>query len=186
MEKKNFSRNKVRLVLVVAVCVFFVSLAFSGTAPNPKKIQYLNIPAAAFTSANEGDLLNEDYVNLGSGIFLYGTNIQLSLLCPVYLPQGATVTNFSVFFYDTSATTDLHFIASLHSRPIQTASPRAMVTISYGVNGYASGMQYVNDDSISYATIENKDNQYYILIGMSYVGAHDDVLFNGCRIAYTL
>jgi hypothetical protein len=187
MEKKFFSRNKVRLVLVVAVSVFFISLAFSGTAPNPKKIYYLNIPAAAFTSVNEGDdLLNEDYVNEGSGIFLYDTNIQLSLLCPVYLPQGATVTNFSVFSYDASTTTDLHFIASLLSRPIQTLSPNGMATISYGVNGYASGMQYLNDDSISYATIENKDNQYYILIGMSYFGAHDNVYFNGCRIAYTL
>jgi hypothetical protein len=126
MEKEIFSR-KIRLVLFVAVCVFFVSLAFSGTAPSPKKIQYLNIPTAAFTSVDEGDLINKDYVNLGSGIFLYGTNTQLSLVCPVYLPQGATVTNFSVFFYDTSATTDLHFIASLMSRPIQTISPKTYV-----------------------------------------------------------
>jgi hypothetical protein len=61
-----------------------------------------------------------------------------------------------------------------------------MSSIIYDVNGYTGGMQYVNDDSISYATIENKDNQYYILIGMSYAGAHDNVYFNGCRIAYTL
>jgi len=180
-------RNKkiIRLVLVGAVSMFFVALAFSGTAPKPKPTYYLNIPPAAFTGMNEGS--NEaSYLQEGWGIYVNTPSTWVDLTSPVYLPQGATVTGLQILLYDNDNSYDTEFTVSLYSSNIYSKTFSALATIWTSTTGSIDHILSFNDTSINDATIDNVNNFYFISLVYNphYYSGYE--YFYGCRIAYTL
>jgi len=93
--RKYFGRN-IRLVLVIGVCVFFVALAFSGTAPKPptpKSIELL--PMAQPNTPNSGFIIYCDNAdgNL-KALDMYGETTILAIPQP---PQPPAEYNVGIY-----------------------------------------------------------------------------------------
>lgn len=288
MEKKIFSRNKIKLVLAGIICIFFVSLAFSGTmafsvtsekppilqynptsyyfgnlnagetasttfeiwnsggqtlsflltgyaswvtvipsggaskgehviitvnidssgmSPGyyntrvrifsdggsgnfsvsgyilPPETNYLNIPASAFTHGES----TENYSNYGNRIESRGGGAHI--VCPVYLPYGATVINFTIYYYDNNPDiSGLGLMVYLCKKPIIYVYEEIpyMATCNIGTYNVCSNsiIEYT-DNSINDALIDSENNQYYIKATL-FTDSQTQMGFCGCRIAYTL
>jgi len=68
------------------------------------KIYYLNIPTAAFTSQKPSYY---NYFNTGQNIYFLEYYDYINSICPVYLPHGATVTEFQVIGCDYDTVYDI-------------------------------------------------------------------------------
>ena len=186
MEKKFFSRNKIRLVLAIAASLFFITLAFSGTAPNPKKTYYLNIPTAAFTSCypdsfpEAGELINDEYMT-----FYMNTPPLQRVTCPVYLPEGATITEFRIYGFDYSSGNNMNLLAQLHRKAINDPYGVYIALVSFASAGSSGSVQNASATSISNPIINN-NYQYWITVQFTCTAQDYLLRFYGCRIAYTL
>ena len=152
------------------------------------KTYYLQIPTAAFTSINDGW---DDWINAGS--FIYLTDVsQKQLVCPVNLPNGSTVTKFSIYGYNNDTINSMTTTAILIERALSDPSdwydsPTHMAYIYFTPPYAGDTIQTASTTSISYAMINNQYNQYYIWVFLN--SAVDNSLqlrFYGCSIAYTM
>jgi len=107
--------------------------------------------------------------------------------CPVSLPQGATVTEFLTLYLDEQDSANLHMDSILKVRPMMSTHSNTMATLSFNSGGADPGVQSHSTSSITYPTIDNANNQYFIYLVFS-VGdfTYDYLRFYGCRIAYTM
>jgi hypothetical protein len=147
------------------------------------KTYYLNIPTAAFTSIS-GPGFN--YANLGYYIYAL-TTPNIALICPVYLPQGATVTEFQTYAYDADATYNIELSSELRNRNINSMGFSIMADEWLNTSGSSSYVQVISDTTIQYATIDNQNYQYFIYLYFdSNTYNNISLNFNGCRIKYTM
>jgi hypothetical protein len=149
------------------------------------KTHYLQIPACEFQRSS--DVVDEGYIvdSMGYG-YIYGFPIELR--CPVHLPDEATVTQFTVYYYDNHGVFDLSVDAALYARTLyQTLSPTTMASVSDTTSGSVGAVVSSYDNTINLPTIDNTNYQYYtwLILSMN-MGYTPDVRFYGCKITYTV
>jgi hypothetical protein len=148
---------------------------------SPKKY-YLEIPAAAFNPCNS----EVDYM-INWGGYYSSPNEYLETVCPVYLPDGATVTEFRIFAYDNTPDDHMDIYAALGKREIYDPHTRLMAAIQFTPSGGSDTIQTDFANTIGYATINNQDAQYLIYV-RSYLSCDgsDLLRINGFRIEYEM
>jgi hypothetical protein len=153
--------------------------SFTYAAP---KTRYLSIPPEAFhpqlttQSGNMGQGQGEAYLDNSVTIGW--------LLAPVYLPDGAVVTEMRVHVIDQSATADLSI--NLRSRALQVHSPAPyteMATIT--TSGSTPFVTSPSDTTINQPTIDNASMGYCISVGCT-DWAGTATVIKGVRITYTV
>jgi hypothetical protein len=149
------------------------------------KTYYLNIPPAAFTPFYEGGATENIYINEGSNIRLLNSN-HINIVCPINLPQGATITEFRCFVYDDSPVDNMVFGAILWQRLVFSTSQEAMAETNFISTGVNYSIQSCFDNTILGPTIDNQNFQYHISVGISVTGNTNYIQFFGCRIVYTM
>lgn len=113
----------------------------------------LTIPAPAFQPFT-GD---QQFANHGRYLFHYGGSSNL-YLAPVYLPQNSTVTKLTFHFYDNEQLAVA--IAKLQRTEFGKMNYVDMAYVDSGWYGYGP----VSDDTIEYATIDNRKYGYWVTL----------------------
>jgi hypothetical protein len=145
----------------------------------------LNIPPAAFNPKYIGDYSGQQYTNTGDAIFL--TNYyDAYFTCPVYLPHGATITTFKLYFMD-DAPLDMQIQCRLNSTYIHPGSHLNTIMANINVQTHSASPN-VQEAGIGLSdTIDNYNYQYYITTHMHVDSAYQSSLsFYGCQLTYTL
>jgi hypothetical protein len=107
------------------------------------------------------------------------TNTQM-WIGQVNLPDGATVTSFTVWYYDNHAD---NLTVTLYRIPLGTASASPMAEVaSSGTPGDGSG----TDTGIAGATIDNNTYAYYVFFSFSANNTGTNLKFRYARIGYTI
>ncbi len=153
---------------------------------------YLNIPTPAFVTQGLDDetwvtYAYYAYIADGSAVAPYSVKV----LAPVNLPQGATVTGFRLYYMDDLWGAGLTISGSL-IRSRVTHDTMSTVNLAYIASTDSSGddddIDFVEDTSIVYDTIENRDYQYAISVQFTVpsptIGSA--LRFYGARVAYTV
>jgi hypothetical protein len=104
-----------------------------------------------------------------------------NFFAPLSLPDGAIVSRFEVSYYDGDAT----YNGNAYLYCIDKGNGATYTMGSAGTSG-TSGMQHVYDESIDYATVNNHDYNYVILIRLRYDSSQDFMRFYGAEIEYTI
>jgi len=120
---------------------------------------------------------NVNYYNtygMGGAYIVSGSG---ALVAPVHLPQGAVVTAFTVYFYDSSAS---NLSVTLEGIPATGAYWDLASVTSAGTPGYYN----LTDTSISYATINNLTYSYHIY-AYSTAWDSDNLRIMGALVTYT-
>jgi hypothetical protein len=133
--------------------------------PATTEIDYLSIPAAAFTPRNNDMYVkNEGYYLTGEGFFV----------APVYLPHGVTVTNLSYYWKNEAPA-----CARLHlSRNYMDGTAEEMANTWISGNVHGNGFSWT--DRIDYAEIDNSLYSYFLELGIG-----SDMRCYGVTIEYT-
>jgi hypothetical protein len=99
----------------------------------------------------------------------------------VTLPEGATVTAFTAYYYrdDASATITI----DLNENVVATATETVMARVTgTGTGGFNSG----TDSTITNPTIDNDTKTYYVICYMDNNNAVTDVRLVSCKVTYTV
>jgi hypothetical protein len=157
--------------------------AFAGIGP----IAILLISAACWGIGSA-----EEYLVVGSEGFSPGSNVDYfntygcggayivsgsgALVAPLHLPQGATVTEFKVFFCDSSS---YDMTVYLDRQNLESCGYSSMAQVtSSGSSGYSSQL----DNTIAHPTIDNEHYSYHVY---AYCSAWDSNLkIKGALITY--
>ncbi len=167
-----------------------VSTNSNYTFSTPKTF-HLQVPTAAFTEGYS----KSDFFNNGNGYIVITGNAEelatyrVEVTAPVNLPQGATVTEFVVYYYDNTNTQGWTVEADLWRRPILGTAQSAMASISVTTTeaGQSSSILTTLDNTIANSQIDNQYYQYSIYVILDSDQAYSSHLrFYGCRITYTL
>jgi hypothetical protein len=146
------------------------------------KTRYLSIPPEAFHPQ-----LTTQPGNMGQGqgeAYLDGSVTIGNLIAPVYLPDGAVVTEVRAHFFDQSFTADLS--AELRSRVLFLRGSAEYTTMaSITTNGWGSSVQTVIDSTIIQPIIDNSFLGYCISVGCT-DWAGTSTAITGVRITYTV
>ena len=156
---------------LAAVPLFGIALALTFTVPASPVSGVVAIPPAAFQPTEPGYLyLGSDCLNNGSYSWLYHA--------PVYLPQGATVTKVTLWYYDTANGPDATF--SMIRQAFSGGTPQTMAYIPTA--GYAGSGAW-SDEGIDNAVIDNSQYSYQL----SWLSPADSgIQFCGAIIYYNL
>jgi hypothetical protein len=131
---------------------------------------YISIPAAAFISSYSSNIaIATDIRNLGP--------TTVSLYASVQLPQGVTITNVTVYWYD-SVSSDI--IWNLW-RTIGDTSAYVMAgAFSNSSSGYGSNV----DTTITYPSIDNSQYSYLFYVSLPYTGVASSLRFRFAAIGF--
>lgn len=154
---------------------FYVSddMYVNGTITIPTTTRYLAMQSVAWLP------FSSDYTFTRAGGVVTTTPQTTAWYMPVYLPQGAVVTEFTVWVWDTSSAYDID--ATL-SRTTAYGTPNTMAGISS--SGSIPDSVPYTDSSVNYATINNED-YFYAVTARMYTGDTDHAL-GRVRITYTI
>jgi hypothetical protein len=141
-------------------------------------VQYMHIPGCAFILDRFGD---GDQASQGSAYVFWGDHPQA--LCPVYLPDGATVTSVVAYINDTFDLDNI-FIHLIRTNP----STGSEITMASFLSSGSSGITGVEDNTISNAEIDNVNYVYWLYAAKTGVDAPagEILAINSIRFAYTL
>lgn len=156
-----------------------------GTA----KTKQLSIPSVAFQS-EKSNLHTSN--SIGGQIYTVATTT-LSLgyasyySAPVYLPDGATVTNFEAYVVDEDATYNISLCqlwrsTSTVGTQYGTSSTMAQTSATSGSN---TNIQLLSDNSITSPLIDNANYYYYVRFGGVYTG-NQNIRLSRFVITYTI
>ena len=137
------------------------------------RTHYVSVPGEAFSP-----WVNVDYSNNGGcgGAYVATTGCH-AMVAPVQLPDGATVNQFTAFFYDTSAN---DMTVSLERQSYGGCGYSTVASVSStGTSGY-----YSMPTSIS-ATIDNTTGGYFVRAYSCYWGS-SNLMVKGAVIRYTI
>lgn len=150
-------------------------------APSGGSAGFLAIPAAAFYSTfgasayeNHGRYLMHDIAGLEH------------FRAPVYLPQGAVITKFSVCFLDELAAIDVG--ATLYTGPRTNLTYGGDITeMSHIASDGSAGYAIYSDTSIAAPVIDNTTNAYWVgtSLAASSIVEGNRIWFCGAYIQYT-
>jgi hypothetical protein len=104
----------------------------------------------------------------------------------VHLPDGATATEFRVYYYDNTPGPDLDVEAYLFSRGNYDTYSVTMASVSTSTSGISSSIQTSYDDTITSATIDNINTQYSIRVTLDASLLSSYLRFYGCKVKYTI
>jgi hypothetical protein len=150
LDDNNSSTSQFRVLNDANTAVFTVTE--SASVSWQAQTGYVSVPAAAFRPQEDG----YDFTNFG-GALRNNDGDSDRYYAPVQLPHGATVTEMTWYWYDTSATTD--GAAYLRRGSLTGGFQNAMAQVdTSGHDGDNSG----SDTIISYATIDNSQYTYYV------------------------
>jgi hypothetical protein len=151
---------------------------------------YLNIPAAAFYPNMLSDeiwVVSDVYAYIAGGGTIYPFSIQAT--APVQLPQGATVTGFRLYYYDDLTLLSISLAGHLSRTRVIPDIPNTvwMASISATTSSNGNQIQFFEDTTISYATIDNENYQYTAYVSFIVDPSPNSGLrFYGARVAYTV
>jgi len=138
------------------------------------KTGYLSVSTAAFQPYS-----NDLYFNSGSEL-IPGTADYHSFYAPVQLPQGATVTKMTFFWYDPLDPQDAECTLFRNN---MDGTKNWMADV-FSTDSAGNGSSY--DDEIDYATIDNSQYAYYLRWTLRYdEGSLDETVGHGVIIEYT-
>ena len=157
-------RNKL-LALVPVVGLSFALLTLSASPGHG----YVSVPPAAFTPAEDG----YDYQNLGA-LILNNDGASDNYYAPVLLPQGATVTKMTLYFYDGSS---LDGCTILFRSPLDGSADYMAEVYTHGTSGAGSRF----DNTIDYSVVDNSQHIYYLYLNLP----ASDTFAYGVIIEYT-
>ena len=154
------------------------------------KTKYLNIPICSF----ELDYNKYDYgvTRRISGLSFYpdsnGGYGSVKMFAPIYLPDGANIKNFSVFYYDDNIVSRLAIRADIFEQKIfigNTSNFYGRIIIM--TNDFSSNVRYeFNNTFTTPLVINNEINFYYVKVTFALFDDYNRLSFNGCRIEYTI
>ncbi|MGB7259434.1 MAG: hypothetical protein WBD48_15275 [Pseudolabrys sp.] len=176
--KIEFTSRYVALAAGVAIGVAF---ALSGAAHaitdtvfrySTTQKGFLGFPPSAFAPGNGGNTFYNIY---NDGTLLQVASAQTCVNAPVNLPQGATMTDFAIWYSKQTGTAVLTLVTATYSANADTVlltlsladTASARVGISRAITGAG-------------ARIDNAHNSYWLRFC-----ADNGTYFNGMRIAYT-
>jgi hypothetical protein len=112
---------------------------------------------------------NESHVSYMDGVMNFrGT----SLMCPVYLPQGATLISFRAYSYAT-ASNELYF--GMTRKHYSTPGSSTQIVAQFGSGSYTGSAQWYQSSGVS-VTIDNENNSYLLYVDSAgYTGNNDYV-----------
>jgi hypothetical protein len=146
-------RNKV-LALVPVVGLSFALLALSASPGHG----YVSVPAAAFQPTTH----NYEYTN--SGYLLSNSNgTSDNFVAPVQLPQGATVTKVTFYFFDSSSAGSDYGRIQMFGNENDSNTFAMADVLTTDAGGAGSNF----DDSIDDATIDNSQYSYYLRLTLN-------------------
>ncbi len=160
------------------------------------KTYYLNIPPIAFHATDRNINVDDESFDLqweyngyirGDGSS--SSPFDVELWSPVYLPDGATITNVTIYYQDYDASYSLEIRMTLYARIHSDMGHRAIVDIGPIITGLAPGLEksHNNTPSQEYNKINNQLYHYYIRLYFEAGDINNDGLaFNGCLIEYTM
>jgi hypothetical protein len=125
--------------------------SFASATHTHSGVQYLTIAGEGFVPGSNVDYFNS-YGNGGAYIVSGGG----ALVAPVHLPNGAVVTEFRVYYYDSSTNNNLS--VSLEREGFSSGYGALANVTTADAPGYGNG----TDTTISYATIDNTTYSYLI------------------------
>ena len=152
--------------------------------------QFLNMPAVAFFPIGPIPYAAQTSWDLPEGFWgrIPGdAGTVVHLYAPVYLPDGAIVTEFSVRYYDNSVDEELWVRLHLVSKANWEYDGFYMVIEEFNTHGeFASpDIQSAVFTDINYSTIDNRDYSYGIHLSWG-PGSSGAIHFHGCRITYVI
>jgi len=137
------------------------------------RTHYLALPSEAFHPTT-----NVNYSNYRGGYIGTGSTASGTLVAPVHLPHLAVITEFKVFFNDTS-TADLTVYLCRH-RFSDANYPIMALVSSSGTSGYQSS----TDTTILYATVDNTSHGYVVYANSSSWAS--SLRIHGAVVKYTI
>ncbi len=144
-----------------------------------EKTGYLTLTAVDFRPVNH---LIEHQFDASYG--LYATSAVGVFAAPVHLPEGVTMTEFSVTLYDNDPSGDYPYCSLFRTSPSPTdgtESSELLATIVY--NGNSSNNQNLINSSIINPIIDNENYGYYVFCGIWFKGTPHAI--HNARITYT-
>lgn len=138
---------------------------------------YISVNPIAFKQrTTEGELAYTNYYE----IYNSSTTGILVVVAPVYLPQGAKVNKFTMYYYDSYPVG--HVQAYLCRYPLSGGTALGyLASIPSNTNtGYAN----LSDSTIDIETIDNANYSYLIYIDFQYPAATTSLRATGFRIDY--
>jgi hypothetical protein len=112
---------------------------------------YISVPASAFVTGLSDVLIGYAVKNLGTSAYLiYGS---------VQLPHGATIMNFTSYWIDPNPTENIECDLCRRNSTV-------WVTLASAPSSGSAGHGSTIDTTVSYATIDNANYTYYIMLRM--------------------
>jgi len=139
------------------------------------KTKYYSISSSAFTSENSNTY---DKKYIGSELYAVSAHtttltsgLATYFLAPVYLPDGATITELKAFVVDNDVNYNISVVQlwRADSPPGTTASPQIMANAG-ATTGSNSNIQALTTNSIANPIINNLTHSYFIRFGGAYTG----------------
>lgn len=152
------------------------------------KTFYLQIPVAGFQIDSQTDYFDCSSV-LGKCFFEENESIELysgTLYSPLYLPNGAYITEFRLYFWDSSSTADLMIYGDIYAFDLERNSKTSIAQISSERTNTDSGLISIVDDDIWGYEINPENKQYWVRVSFWTEGPPSGLAFYGCRITYEL
>lgn len=159
----------------------------SGVAPQSINSGFEYIPSSAFRSDGVSPASGYRFIPT-AGYIRNNSASQMCLAAPVYVPNGATLTTFSMFFVDDSAPSDLTFVKLW--RKNQTASgagTAAQVVASLSFSNINEATVFEGFTTTLTPGTQTVSNNFGYYIGFCFNGGTGlEQLVYGFRVAYNL
>ncbi len=154
------------------------------------KTRYLSVPSKAFISES-GNLFAAN--SIVGQIYSVATNTlplgyATYYIAPVYLPDGAVVTNLDAYVVDEDATYNISLAqlwrsTSTVGTAYGTASIMAQTSATTGSN---PNIQLLSDNSVNTPIIDNQNYSYYVRFGGVYTATPQNIRLSRFVITYTV
>ena len=152
------------------------SLTVNSITYNSPRTHYISIPAQAFVSSL-GNPVNTSWGNGGA----YPTTVANdAMVAPVYLPDGAVITEYYFYYVDNDAATDMS--ASLQRR----THLGALTTINTLTSSGTPSASAVSKSATLAVTVNNSLNNYSVRVSAFPWPGSEILRIYSVRISYTI
>lgn len=148
------------------------------------KTYYYSIPPCAFNQLYGAD--DDKYYMFGGPAIIstVSSPYLVHITSPIYLPDGARITEITAYYYDGDGTYSLELTIYLirHGHDGLTSNMAEFNEISGVIPFHAN----FSEDTIFHDIVDTKNYQYYVQVDFEIGGNSASLNFNGCRIEYTM
>ncbi len=171
------------IFLIVIIVIFIYLFVFNSSREQGDK--FLSVPPCAFVMANTWHYNKDELTFLRDHLSLYFTNKAGDApwaFAPVYLPDGAVVKKFLIYCTDNDNNPENELSFELGRSKHEAEESEALASIYYCSTQPSPNRIILEDDSIDYPQINNKDYSYWLYIEIE--NPSQDVKFHGAKIIY--